>query len=180
MGFLAPAPQSPYQLDCCYYRGLEPVLPRLLPEFVTAFPGTSSCGLRRSLGPLQSTRISGRFSARPEPLRFLHINPMTTGSTFSRALHHPRDGCIHCQVQRPRLWRRTWRTPWLQGVSILLPPPPMHCSSLWRRRTKPCDRVSTTGIRNRYPLPIIASAFEPLQGATIFSKLDGMPTTWYG
>ena len=27
-------------------------------------------------------------------------------------------------------------------------------------------------VRNRYPLPLISSAFEPLEGATIFSKLD--------
>uniref|UniRef100_A0A4W5MZA1 ribonuclease H n=1 Tax=Hucho hucho TaxID=62062 RepID=A0A4W5MZA1_9TELE len=27
-------------------------------------------------------------------------------------------------------------------------------------------------VKNRYPLPLIASTFEPLQGATIFSKLD--------
>jgi hypothetical protein len=27
-------------------------------------------------------------------------------------------------------------------------------------------------IKNRYPLPLLFSAFEPLQGATIFSKLD--------
>jgi len=27
-------------------------------------------------------------------------------------------------------------------------------------------------VKNKYPLPLIDSAFEPLQGATIFSKLD--------
>ena len=27
-------------------------------------------------------------------------------------------------------------------------------------------------ITNRYPLPLLSSAFKPLQGATIFSKLD--------
>lgn len=27
-------------------------------------------------------------------------------------------------------------------------------------------------VRNRYPLPLISSAFEPLHGATVFSKLD--------
>ena len=27
-------------------------------------------------------------------------------------------------------------------------------------------------VKNRYPLPLLSSAFEPLQGATIFSKLD--------
>lgn len=27
-------------------------------------------------------------------------------------------------------------------------------------------------IKNKYPLPLINSAFEPLHGATIFSKLD--------
>lgn len=30
----------------------------------------------------------------------------------------------------------------------------------------------TSWLKNCYPLPLIASAFEPLQGATIFSKLD--------
>ncbi len=27
-------------------------------------------------------------------------------------------------------------------------------------------------VKNKYPLPLISSAFEPLQGATVFSKLD--------
>jgi hypothetical protein len=27
-------------------------------------------------------------------------------------------------------------------------------------------------VKNRYPLPLISSAFEPLHGATVFSKLD--------
>ena len=27
-------------------------------------------------------------------------------------------------------------------------------------------------MKNRYPLPLISSAFEPLRGATVFSKLD--------
>jgi hypothetical protein len=27
-------------------------------------------------------------------------------------------------------------------------------------------------VKNRYALPLISSAFEPLQGATVFSKLD--------
>lgn len=27
-------------------------------------------------------------------------------------------------------------------------------------------------IKNKYPLPLISSAFEPLQGATVFTKLD--------
>lgn len=27
-------------------------------------------------------------------------------------------------------------------------------------------------VKNIYPLPLISSAFEPLQGATVFSKLD--------
>eukprot|EP00063_Salmo_salar_P028034 XP_014002869.1 PREDICTED: RNA-directed DNA polymerase homolog [Salmo salar] len=52
-------------------------------------------------------------------------------------------------------------------------------SSLWRRGTKPyaCGVFDYRGlnditVKNRYPLPLIALAFEPLQGATIFSKLD--------
>lgn len=27
-------------------------------------------------------------------------------------------------------------------------------------------------VKNRYPLPLISSAFEPRQGSTVFSKLD--------
>jgi len=27
-------------------------------------------------------------------------------------------------------------------------------------------------IKNKYPLPLLASAFEPVQGATVFTKLD--------
>ena len=27
-------------------------------------------------------------------------------------------------------------------------------------------------VKNKYPLPLISSAFEPLQGDTVFSKLD--------
>lgn len=32
--------------------------------------------------------------------------------------------------------------------------------------------LNSITIKNKYPLPLISSAFEPLQGATIFSKLD--------
>lgn len=40
---------------------------------------------------------------------------------------------------------------------------------------RPCARASTTGTQRHNgeePLPLISSAFEPLQGATVFSKLD--------
>jgi hypothetical protein len=53
-----------------------------------------------------------------------------------------------------------------------LPPLPAQ-GSLWKKRTRPCVHVPTTGgSMNRYPLPLLSSAVKPLQGATIFSKLD--------
>eukprot|EP00063_Salmo_salar_P097553 XP_014072388.1 PREDICTED: RNA-directed DNA polymerase homolog [Salmo salar] len=102
---------------------------------------------------------------------------MTMGSTFSQALHHPGDGCIHCRVRRPRLWRRTLSTPLLQGVSVLLPPPPAGFFFVEKRKKtlRPCINyrgLNDITVKNRYPLPLITSAFELLQGATIFSKLD--------
>lgn len=42
------------------------------------------------------------------------------------------------------------------------------------RKTRPCidyRGLNNITIKNRYPLPLISSAFELLQGATIFSKL---------
>ena len=93
----------------------------------------------------RNTWTSGSLSARPVPPRFLRISRMTTPSTFFQALHRLRGGFIPCQVRRPRRWRRILRTFWLQGASILLPPPLKQGSSLWRRRTKPCIRVLTTG-----------------------------------
>jgi hypothetical protein len=99
--FLALTAQTPYQLDCWYYGGLEPVLPCPLPEVNTTCPGTSSCVARKKPGssvPAEYQNLQEVFS---KALRFLRIDPMTAGSTFSQPLHPPGVGCIHCQVRRP-------------------------------------------------------------------------------
>lgn len=54
--------------------------------------------------------------------------------------------------------------------------------SSWRRKTSPYERASTNYIamKNRYPVPLVSSVFEPLQGATVFTKLNlRNATTWY-
>ena len=63
------------------------------------------------------------------------------------------------------------------GFIRLSASPAAQGSSLWRRRTKPCTlalttEVSTTSQRKNTTLYLTSSAFEPLQGATVFSKLD--------
>ena len=48
-------------------------------------------------------------------------------------------------------------------------------SSLWQRRTGPYidyQGLNDITVKDRYPLPLIASAFELLEGATVFTKLD--------
>jgi hypothetical protein len=36
-------------------------------------------------------------------------------------------------------------------------------------------------VKNRFPLPLLSSAFEHLQWSTVFSMLDiGMTTIWFG
>jgi hypothetical protein len=113
------------QLGYGFYSGLEPVLSRTLSQGSAACPWTSSCGLGKRLRsqpfPL-STRTSERFSTRSARHLFLCINPTTAPLTSSRGLQRLGGGFIPCLVWRPRPWKGTLRTLWLQDSFVLLPP----------------------------------------------------------
>ncbi len=61
--------------------------------------------------------------------------------------------------------------------------PPLHHrrgrgSFSWKRKTVPCIHgityrgLNSITVKNTYPLPLMSSAFERLQGALFFTKLD--------
>ncbi|XP_036834987.1 uncharacterized protein LOC118964743 [Oncorhynchus mykiss] len=113
----------------------------------------------------RSTRTSRRFSARPVPSRFLRIGSMT-GRLYS--LSGPETKAMETCIEDS-----------LAAVGIC--PSASHTGAGFFfvekkvKTLRPCiDNRGLNGItvKKRYLLPLIALAFEPLQGATIFSKLD--------
>ena len=65
------------------------------------------------------------------------------------------------------------------AAGIICPRHPWELDSFFTdkkdKSLRPCidfRGLNNITIKNKYPLPLISSAFEPLQGATIFSKLD--------
>nr|XP_014027888.1 unnamed protein product [Salmo salar] len=59
---------------------------------------------------------------------------------------------------------------YIEDSPVLLPPPPVEDKTL-----RPCINyrgLNKITVKNHYPQPLISSAFEPLQGATVFSKQD--------
>ncbi|KAI3358657.1 hypothetical protein L3Q82_015070, partial [Scortum barcoo] len=72
-------------------------------------------------------------------------------------------------------WRNTLRTLWLPALSARL----LHLGFFFVKKKdstlRPCidfRGLNNITVKNKYPLPVIDSAFTPLQGATIFTKLD--------
>lgn len=74
-------------------------------------------------------------------------------------------GCTTCPIHRGRQWRNTKMTRWPQ-VSFALP---FHLLVL--RLCIDDHGLNTITVKNKYPLPLMTSAFKPLQG-TVFFKLD--------
>ncbi|KAK3556345.1 hypothetical protein QTP70_007093 [Hemibagrus guttatus] len=77
-----------------------------------------------------------------------------------------------------KLWTVTLERPWQPGSSIRPPPLRVLGFSLWGKKgggLHPCidyRGLNKITICNRYPLPLMATAFEVLQGVSIFTKLD--------
>ena len=120
------------------------------------------------------------------------------GEVFSkqRALslppHHPYDCAIEmfpgaplsssrtiCPFQRVRAWSHTSRT--LIITAGIIRPSSFPVGAVFflvskkDRNVRPCidfRGLNNITVKNKYPLPLINSAFETLQGATIISKLD--------
>ena len=65
-------------------------------------------------------------------------------------------------------------------LSVLPPLTLAQGSSSWRRTSLCIDYrgLDDITVKNRYPLPLISSALEPLQGDTVFSKLD-LPNAYH-
>jgi hypothetical protein len=121
--------------------------------------------------------ISWRYSTRLVLPLFLHFIPMIVPLTSSWAPHHLEVGLNPYPAPRPRPWRSTLRTLWLLGAFILLHPLSAQGFLFVEKNNSLRPFIDDRGlndimIKNRYPLPLFSSAVEPLQGTTIFSKLD--------
>ena len=114
---------------------------------------------------------SGVSSARVGRRLFLRTDRTTVPSSSSREPIPQGDASSRCCTQSGR----RWRSPWQRGSSARRHPRPVQGSSLWGRRTAPCidyRGINAMTVRNRYPLPLMDTAFALLQGATVFPKLD--------
>lgn len=75
-------------------------------------------------------------------------------------------------------WKLTWRIHCPQVLYVHNPLLLVQGSFLWIKKVKtlrPCidyRGLNNITVKNKYPLPLISSAFEPLQGATFFTKLE--------
>ena len=95
--------------------------------------------------------------------------------SWSPELHPLEVGYSHCQDQRPKPWRSTFRNPLPQELSAH----PHHPQE--QELAKKTDLwglasiyrgINEITVKNRYPLPLMTSAFKLLQGAAVFTKLD--------
>ncbi len=126
----------------------------------------------------RNTSICERFSAVPGPHLCLLIDRTIAVSISFRAPCHLAEGYIPFLRPNERLWR---------SISLSLSPlrslshpplPPGRGSSLVKKKDgslRPCidyRGLNDITVKNRYPLPLMSSAFEILQGAKIFTKLD--------
>ena len=86
--------------------------------------------------------------------------------------------CFRCLDLRRRPWRSTSERLSLLASSALLHHPLDRDFSLWGKKygsLRPCidyQGINEITIKNRYPLPLMTTAFKLLQGATTFTKLD--------
>lgn len=85
--------------------------------------------------------------------------------------------CILSPLQNVKLWRSISRS--LLLLELFDPPSPAGAGFFFvgKKDTtlRPCidyQGLNDVTIKNRYPPPLIASAFELLNGATVFTKLD--------
>lgn len=121
------------------------------------------------------TSTSKRSSTR---LRPLHC-PLTGITTLPLICFlvplHPGDGLIPCLPLRCR--RSTWFIAGCWSTSPFVFPAGVGFYFMGKKdkTVRPCIKypyLNDITIKNRYPLPLISSALEILQGVKIFSKLD--------
>lgn len=98
-------------------------------------------------------------------------HPYDCGIDFFLSLCPLGVDCTLSLLQNIKLWTPTSRSCWMPVSSGL----PHHLlerdSSLWKRRTR-CFTPAVISVKNKYPLPLIATAFEHIEGARAFTKLD--------
>ena len=102
----------------------------------------------------------------------LPTGPMTVPLSSFLVPLCPAVACTTCLVLKGWPWRNIFR------VRSLRPSSPIGAGFFFvakkDKSPRPCIDFHGLNItvRNKYALPLITSAFEPLQGATTFSKLD--------
>lgn len=118
-----------------------------------------------------------KFLVRDELFLCLHIVPMTVQLISSQALPCPLVDYITSPVLREAMEKYIHDS---LAAGIIRPSSsPLGAGFFFvskkDKTLRPCidfHGLNSITIKNKYPLPLISSAFEPLQGATIFSKLD--------
>lgn len=122
--------------------------------------------------PLNVT-ISGSSAAKHEPHLFCHTDLMAVPSIFCPVLQ---DSAPYLPLRWPP-WRNTSLDPWQQVLLILTPPLLVLDFSVLKREIRLCQCIDYRGlnditVKNRYPLLLSSSAFDHIQGAWFFMKVD--------
>ncbi|KAI3364400.1 hypothetical protein L3Q82_010825 [Scortum barcoo] len=103
---------------------------------------------------------------------------MTAPSNPSPAPHLPEAACTPCRPLKERPWRSYINDSLAAGIIRPSSSPAGAGFFFVEKKDKtlrPCidyRGLNDITIKNRYPLPLISSAFELLDGATVFTKLD--------
>eukprot|EP00063_Salmo_salar_P061255 XP_014036090.1 PREDICTED: uncharacterized protein LOC106590069 [Salmo salar] len=122
---------------------------------------------------------TGPIPSLPEGITVAYTIPeKKTGAGESRC-NLPRDD-LREVFSKSRATSRLPHRPYDCGIDLLpsTMPPRGHLFFFVEKKDKTlrlCTDyrgLNDITVKNRYPLPLISSAFEPLQGATVFSKLD--------
>lgn len=121
--------------------------------------------------------ICERYSVAPGLLLCLLIDLMTAASILSRVVCHLVVEFIPCPLPYTMRLRNTLQTRW-PPVPLFPPPLPLaqgfFCGKKdgYLRLCIDYRGLNDITVKNRYPLPLMSSVFEILQGARIFTKLD--------
>ena len=112
------------------------------------------------------------------PLPFFHTAPMTVGLPFPLAPRCPGGICTRCRGPKQGAMEDyigdSLATVFIRPSSS---PPGAGFFFMEKKAKTLCPCIDYQGltnitVKNRYPLPLISSAFKLLQGVTVFSKLD--------
>ncbi|KAK2912287.1 hypothetical protein Q8A73_006400 [Channa argus] len=121
---------------------------------------------------------SSQSSIKIKPCHSLPTTRLTVLLISSLGHRYPPVACTTSLAPKGRPWRNTSGSPYKPVSSVRLPPLSLQVFLFVSKKDKtlrPCidyRGLNNITVKNKYPLPLLNSAFESLQGATIFTKLD--------